>query len=134
MTTLLLIAHTPLASAWKAVAEHVNTGPVPELNALDVLPTWTGEDVVREARALLGEESNGPLLVLTDMKGGTPCNGASRLAEGRGDVRVACGTNVPMVLRALTYRKLGPLELHAKVVEGGCGGINASSDLHCDAH
>jgi PTS system ascorbate-specific IIA component len=44
------------------------------------------------------------VLVITDVKGGTPANCCNRLADA-GRVEVIAGISLPMLLRAITYRR-----------------------------
>ena len=53
MPGLLLIAHAPLASALKAVAEHTFPNCAPQLAVLDVTPEMSAEEVEAAARALM---------------------------------------------------------------------------------
>ena len=44
------------------------------------------------------------VLVITDVKGGTPSNCCNKLADA-GRVEVIAGISLPMLLRAITYRR-----------------------------
>ncbi|MDB5908563.1 MAG: fructose transporter subunit, partial [Massilia sp.] len=44
------------------------------------------------------------VLVITDIKGGTPSNCCNDLADA-GHVEVIAGISLPMLLRAITYRR-----------------------------
>jgi PTS system mannose-specific IIA component len=72
MTALLLIAHAPLASALKAVAEHTSIEAASRVLALDVTPDMSIEDVQLRAQALLAQLNAESTLVLTDVFGATP--------------------------------------------------------------
>jgi PTS system ascorbate-specific IIA component len=62
------------------------------------------------------------VLVLTDIYGATPSNVASRLLRP-GRVEGIAGVNLPMLIRALTYRE-EPLEtVTAKALSGGTEGV-----------
>ena len=66
--------------------------------------------------------ANAPALILTDILGATPANTASKLADGN-RCKVLAGVNLPMLLRALTYRN-EPLDvLLEKAMTGGAQGI-----------
>lgn len=124
MTGLLLIAHAPLASALKQVAEHAFPACTAQLDVLDVTPQMSAEDVEAQARAKLAAAGDRDTLVLTDAFGATPCNGALRLLAGdEGHLRVVSGVNVPMLWRSLCYAG-EPLEvLVHRASEGGAKGI-----------
>ena len=102
MPGLLIIAHAPLASSLKAVAQHAFPDCARLLEALDVEPTMTPEEVEVKARELLARVQKPEALILTDVFGATPCNVAQRLADGT-QVKVITGVNVPMLWRSLCY-------------------------------
>ena len=104
MPGLLVIAHAPLASALRAVADHVYPDCAGSLSVLDVPPDMAIEQVEVEAAALLTRMNTPEALILTDVFGATPCNVAQRLADGV-RVKVVTGVNVPMLWRALCYSK-----------------------------
>lgn len=122
MTTILIIAHAPLAAALRDVAAHVFPEAARNLLVLDVPPQWDGAAAESAARALLAPTKAAPTLILTDVFGATPCNAAQRLADGQ-NVRVVAGVNVAMLWRALSYAH-EPLEtLVARAVAGGTQGV-----------
>lgn len=128
MPQILLIAHAPLASALRQVAEHTFADCYRNLQALDVGPAMSAEDVEAAARALMTEAAPsspaGGWLVMADVFGATPANAAQRLASS--GVRVLCGVNVPMLWRALCYADQ-PLDALADLaVQGGVAGIIAA--------
>ena len=102
MPGLMIIAHAPLASSLKAVAEHTFPDCASLLEALDVAPDTPLEDVEAQARDMLARVRSPDALILTDVFGATPCNVAQRLGDGV-HVRVIAGVNVPMLWRSLCY-------------------------------
>lgn len=102
MPGLLIIAHAPLASSLKAVAEHAYPDCSRLLEALDVEPTMSPEEAEARAGELLARVRRPEALILTDVFGATPCNVAQRLADGV-QVKVVTGVNVPMLWRTLCY-------------------------------
>ena len=102
MLGFIIIAHAPLASALKAVAEHALPECGPTLEALDVLPDMGPEAIEAAARELLERLAWTETLIFTDVFGATPCNVAQRLGDGA-LVRVIAGVNVPMLWRSLCY-------------------------------
>jgi PTS system mannose-specific IIA component len=102
MTGLLVIAHAPLASALRAVAEHVYPECAASLAVLDVPADASIEQVETQAAALLARIGTREALILTDVFGATPCNAAQRLADGV-HVKVVTGVSVPMLWRSLCY-------------------------------
>ena len=102
MPGLLIIAHAPLASSLKAVAEHAFPDCAAQLGALDVLPNMPIEEIEAAGRQILERVRTPQALIFTDVFGATPCNVAQRLADGV-QVKVVTGVNVPMLWRALCY-------------------------------
>ena len=99
---MMIIAHAPLASALKAVAQHTFPDCAMPLEALDVPSEMPLEEIESRARAMLARVRNPEALVFTDVFGATPCNVAQRLADGT-QVKVVAGVNVPMLWRSLCY-------------------------------
>jgi PTS system mannose-specific IIA component len=108
MPGLMIIAHAPLASALKAVAEHTFPDRAQTLEVLDVSSDMAIEDVEARAREMLERVRTPEALIFTDVFGATPCNVAQRLGDGA-QVRVIAGVNVPMLWRSLSYAS-EPLE------------------------
>ncbi len=132
MPNLLVIAHAPLASALRQVAEHTFPDCAPTLTVLDVHPGMCAEDVEAAARALMAGTGQPEWLVLTDVFGATPCNGAQRLVGEQ--VQVLSGVSVPMLWRTLCYAGQEPLtELARRAVQGAVTGIVAMPPLPPDA-
>jgi len=104
----MIIAHAPLASSLKAVAEHAFPDCSRLLEALDVPPDMPVEEVEVRAQAMLARVRSPEALIFTDVFGATPCNVAQRLGDGV-QVRVIAGVNVPMLWRSLSYAN-EPLE------------------------
>jgi PTS system ascorbate-specific IIA component len=129
MVGIVIVAHTPVASAMLGFAEHA-FGDLPErVRAVDVPPY---EDIKvsfdRVFEAAKKVNSGNGILVLTDVMGATPANVASKLdAPGPsaelGSVIVLTGLNLPMLMRCITHRGETLEELAAKVLQGGQNGI-----------
>lgn len=62
------------------------------------------------------------VLVLTDIYGATPSNIASRLLRP-GRVEGLAGVNLPMLIRALTYRNESLAAMRDKALEGATEGV-----------
>jgi PTS system ascorbate-specific IIA component len=121
-TAVLLIAHAPLASALRSVAEHVYPDCAARLSALDVQPGMPPLEIEEQARALLAQMPQPEVLVLTDVFGATPCNVAQRLTDRR-RIRVVSGVNVPMLWRVLCYAQEGAERLAERAVSGATQGV-----------
>lgn len=122
MSGLLLIAHAPLATALQAVANHVFPDCKAYLEALDVTPDMSIDDVLEASRRLLARIGQNETLILTDVFGATPCNAALHLVD---DVHVGllAGVNVPMLWRALCYSTEPLSQLIQRASSGGVQGI-----------
>lgn len=120
MTRLLVIAHAPLASALRQVAQHTFPECAYSLSVLDVTPEMTPETVQTQAALLLEPERE--TLILTDVFGATPCNAAQRLADGS-RVRVVAGVNVPMLWRTLCYAQEPIDALVERALAGAAQGV-----------
>lgn len=122
MPGLLIIAHAPLASSLKAVAEHAYPDCSRRLMALDVVPHIPIEEVEAEGRRLLDEVRAPDALIFTDVFGATPCNIAQRLADGV-RVRIVAGVNVPMLWRTLCYQGDSLDDAVARAIAGATHGV-----------
>ena len=125
MNAILIIAHAPLAHALRQCALHVFPDCAAGLGAIDVQPNLAPEETLATARIAM-EQLAAPgvqgVLVLTDIFGATPSNVAQRLVDGVGS-RLITGANLPMLLRAVSYRH-EPLEtLVSRAVVGGTQGV-----------
>ena len=130
MAGILIIAHTPIASAMLSFAEHVY-GSIPEhIQAVDIPAHEDAkisfERVLAAAKAV---ETHGELLVLTDVMGATPANVASRLVTQQNNsgvklkVHILAGLNLPMLMRAVSYKDDELDALTQKTLQGGQNGI-----------
>lgn len=103
MTRILVLAHSPLASALREVASHAFPDCAPEIAALDVEANQDADALEALLRQRLQASGDPDTLILVDVFGATPCNVALRVADGL-HVRVVTGVNVPMLWRAMCYR------------------------------
>ena len=130
MVGIVIVAHTPLASAMLSFAEHT-FGVLPEgMRAVDIPPY---EDIKasfdRVMNAAYGVNTGNGVLILTDVMGATPANVASKL-EALGPlsglnspVIVLAGLNLPMLMRCISHRGEALEELASKALQGGQNGI-----------
>jgi len=121
MPGLMIIAHAPLASSLKSVAEHTFPDCSRVLEALDVPPDMPLDEVEARAREMLARVRSPEALIFTDVFGATPCNVAQRLADGV-RVKVVTGVNVPMVWRSLCYAGESLDNLVVKALTGATQG------------
>jgi mannose PTS system EIIA component len=118
---ILIIAHAPLASALKACALHVFPDCGPQVSALDVPPNMPPAESVAQARQIM-QMQGGEMLLLTDVFGATPSNIAKQLIDGISS-RLLTGVNLPMLLRAVTYRQENLDVLVQRALAGGSQGV-----------
>ena len=103
MNGILIIAHSPLASAFRECVLHVFPDSGAGVAALDVQAETPPEATLALAREMLEQLATPSALVLTDVFGATPCNVAQKLVDGVA-TRLVTGLNLPMLLRAVSYR------------------------------
>ena len=129
MNQILIIAHEPLAQAFRAAALHVFPDCGDRVHALDVLPHEAPEQTLERARVLLQGMPCAGMLVMTDLFGATPCNVVSHMLERQetlgchAALRGVTGLNVPMLLRAICYAGLPLDEMQERALSGGALGI-----------
>ena len=123
MIGILLVSHGAFGESLIHCASHVlgkrplyvrQLGVTVHDDPDEILPT--AEDLIRFL-----DQGQG-VLVMTDIYGATPSNIAMRLLRP-GRVEGIAGVNLPMLIRALTYRE-EPLEtVLAKALSGGTEGV-----------
>jgi PTS system mannose-specific IIA component len=105
MVGILLLTHAPLGQAFITAVAHVFRGPTERFEAIDVAADEDTQAVNLRAREAIERLDDGDgVLVITDIKGGTPANCCNSLAIA-GHVEVIAGISLPMLLRAITYRR-----------------------------
>ena len=124
MNAVLLIAHAPLAHALRECALHVFADAGDDTGALDVDAHEPPEQTLARAQALRARWGERPVLVLSDVLGATPCNVAQRLADGE-RTQLLAGVNLPMLLRAITYRAEPLAAMAQRALDGGVRGVVA---------
>jgi mannose PTS system EIIA component len=142
MNHIVIIAHAPLASALRSCALHVFPDCGDWVTALDVQPNTAPEDTVAQARIMLDQRRAPNVLLLADIFGATPSNVARELADGV-TTKLITGVNLPMLLRAITYRHESLDALVARALAGGAQGVmqvavtapqNQAKKLHDSDH
>lgn len=123
MIGILLITHGCFGEALVQNACHVLNRRPPLLNQLGVSSQDDPLDLIPLARQILASVDDGDgVLVLTDIFGASPSNLAQKLVEP-GRVEALAGVNLPMLLRALTYRDKDLPTLLTRARDGGRDGI-----------
>lgn len=127
MIGVLIVAHDTLGESLVKAVTHVLGSRPAQFEVLSVAASDDPLLLVPRARALVAELDTGDgLVVFSDIFGATPCNLAVKLAQP-GRVEVVSGVNLPMLVRAFTYRTKGMDTLIKKAISGGCEGV-----LHVD--
>jgi PTS system mannose-specific IIA component len=123
MIGILIVAHGALGQSLVDAVTHVLGARPPQFS---VFPVGADDDplvLLPKARAEVSALDSGDgVAVLADLYGATPCNLAAKLARP-GRVEVIAGVNLPMLVRAFTYRTRGMEMLVKKAISGGCEGV-----------
>jgi len=123
MIGILLITHGTFGESLIQNVCHVLNKRPPLIGQLGVSAQDDPLDMLPMARLLLKEFDDGEgVLIMTDILGATPSNLALKLLEPN-RVEGIAGVSLPMVLRALTYRKNGMETLLKKAISGGRDGV-----------
>ena len=122
MIGILLITHGSYGEALVQNACHVLDKRPPLLNQLGLAAQDDPLDLLPLAQGMLAlvDEGDGAL-VLTDIFGASPANLALKLLEP-GRIEGIAGVNLPMLLRALSYRDRGMETLLIRARDGGRDG------------
>jgi mannose PTS system EIIA component len=126
MNSIFIIAHVPLASALRACALHVFPEAHAHIVAFDVQPNLPADETQASATIMLDQMAkatgNASTLMLTDIFGATPCNVAMKLMDGV-TCKLIAGVNLPMLMRAMTYRHETLDSLVSRASAGGIQGV-----------
>jgi PTS system ascorbate-specific IIA component len=123
MIGLFLITHTTYGESLIQCACHVLNKRPPQVAQIGIAAQDDPLDVLPLAERLLKMVDHGEgVLVMTDLFGATPANVAMKLLKP-GRIEGVAGVNLPMLLRALTYRDRDMQTLIAKAISGGRDGV-----------
>ena len=123
MIGVLIIAHDTLPDSLVKAVTHVLGSRPSQLETLSVAATDDPLDLMPAARERLRALDTGDgVLVFADIYGATPCNLAGKL-QVPGHVELIAGVNLPMLVRAFTYRAKGMETMITKAVSGGRDGV-----------
>lgn len=123
MIGIFIIAHGNLGDSLIQCMTHL-LGKRPDgITSLQVTGTDDARSLLPTAQRLVAAVDEGEgVLVITDIFGSTPSNLACKLLIP-GRVEGVAGANVPMLVRAVTYRTRGMEVMLKRVVSGGCEGV-----------
>ena len=124
MIGILIVSHGTFGESLIHSASHVLGKRPLYLRQLGVTVHDDPEAILPVAQDLIRFLDQGEgVLVMTDIYGATPSNIAARLLEP-GRVEGLAGVNLPMLIRALTYRdQHALLELRDRALEGATEGV-----------
>ena len=123
MIGTFLITHGTLGESLIQCVNHVLNKRPTQIVQLGVSSQDDPLDLMPVARRMLDWVDSGDgVLVFTDIFGATPSNIATKLLQP-GRVEGIAGVNLPMLLRALTYRERDMNTLIQRAVSGGCDGV-----------
>lgn len=123
MIGILIISHENLGNSLVQCATHVIGEKLQQVRYLSVFAHDDPDVVIVNARELVRQIDIGDgVLVLSDIYGATPCNIACQLIEP-GKIECLVGVNLPMLIRALTYRRELLSVMVEKALSGGMSGI-----------
>ncbi len=133
MVGILIVAHGAFGEALIHCAGHVLGKRPPQVLQLGVTVHDDPELVLPQAEKLVQQLDQGQgVLVFSDILGATPSNIATRLlAPGR--VEGISGVNLPMLIRALTYRGEPLASVAEKAISGGVAGVVHLNTDACNA-
>lgn len=97
---IVVTAHGPLAPALVASAALI-AGVNPRVTAV-ALPPGMAPDAFRDELAAAVEADDAPVLVLTDLNGGTPSNVARVICRRRPGTWLIANASLPLLLEAAT--------------------------------
>jgi mannose PTS system EIIA component len=128
MIGILIIAHDSLGESLARAVTHVLGSRPPQFEVLSVASTDDPSVLLPAAHELIKRLDDGKgVLIFSDIYGATPSNLAGKLLKA-GRVEGIAGVNLPMLVRAFTYRSRDLDTMIKKAVTGGCEGV-----LHMNA-
>jgi PTS system ascorbate-specific IIA component len=123
MVGILLITHGTLGESLIHCASHVMGSRPSLLMQIGVTPHDDPQQILPQALRLAKTLDQGDgVLVLCDVYGATPSNIAAKLLVA-GKIEGVAGVNLPMLVRALTYRNEPLRTVIAKAISGGIEGV-----------
>jgi PTS system ascorbate-specific IIA component len=123
MVGILIIAHGTLGESLLHCASHILGSRPPQLAQIGITPQDDPQRILPQAiRQVRSLDDGSGVLILTDIYGGTPSNIAARLLIP-GKIEGIVGVNVPMLIRALSYRSEPLAQVTQKALLGGAEGV-----------
>src|SRR5262249_61983529 len=118
-----IVAHDASAEGLAGAVWQVLGARPPQFECLGVAASDDPFNLLPKARELVNSLDTGDgVLIFSDIYGATPCNLAGKLLNP-GRVELVAGVNLPMLVRAFTYRAKGMDTMITKAVSGGRDGV-----------
>ncbi len=131
MIGILIVAHGDLGHSLIECATHVMGIRPPKLEHFGI---QTDDDpcamLPKMETAVENLDEGDGVLILSDIYGATPCNIVSKLLKDDKVIGIA-GVNLPMLVRALTYRNGDLNALAEKALSGGQQGVINFTENAC---
>jgi len=123
MIGVLIVAHDSLGDSLVKAVTHVLGARPAQFEVMSVAASDDPLLLLPAARAAVDRlETGDGVVVFSDIFGATPSNLAGKLVRP-GRVELIAGVNLPMLVRAFTYRTRGMDTLVKKAISGGCEGV-----------
>jgi len=123
MIGILIISHGAFGEALIHSASHVLGKRPLRVRQVGVTMHDDPDAMLPVAQDLVKQLDDGDgVLILSDMLGATPSNLATRLLQP-GHIEGVSGVNLPMLIRALTYREEPLAIVVEKAISGGTAGV-----------
>lgn len=131
MIGILIVAHGSLGESLIQCATHVMGSRPPNLEQFGIEKNDDPCAVVQLLEKAVKDLDEGDgVLILSDIYGATPCNIVSKLVK-QNSVEGIAGVNLPMLVRALTYRNGDLAKLAEKALSGGQEGVINFTEVAC---
>jgi len=129
MIGILIVAHDALGDSLVGAVTHVLGARPAQFETMGVAASDDPLDLLPKAREMVNALDTGDgVLIFSDIYGATPCNLVAKLLRP-GRIEAVAGVNLPMLVRAFTYRGKGMETMIKKAISGGCDGV-----LHLDTN
>ena len=123
MIGILIVAHDALGDSLASAVTHVLGARPSQFECLGVAASDDPLNLLPKARDLVRALDTGDgVLIFSDIYGATPSNLAAKLLIP-GKVEAVAGVNLPMLVRAFSYRAKGMETMIKKAISGGCDGV-----------
>ncbi len=134
MIGILIITHGTLGESLIHSASHVVGAKPPMLQQFSIGAHDDPVSILPQAQKMVESLDDGQgVLILSDIYGATPCNLVTKLLQ-TGRIEGVAGVNLPMLVRALTYRNGSLDKLVEKAVSGGREGVVHFDSEACKHH